>query len=151
MKATNSNLQLIAVVLSIALSFQSCKVYRSETVTIDEALRFQKNIKVVSATNEIYKFKSFQKEEGKIYGIVKKSSKTAKKLANQTAEYNNPSLVKIHLLEANTKEIYLQNKSMTTVGNVFIVIGSLLAVLLSVFAIGGGVGIGSGTLGSLYY
>jgi len=40
MKTTNSNMQLIAVLLSILLLVQSCKVYRSETVTIDDALRF---------------------------------------------------------------------------------------------------------------
>lgn len=143
MKTTNSNLQLVAVLLSIVLLLQSCKVYRSETATIDDALRFSKNIKVVSATNEIYKFKSLQEEDGKIYGIVNKNSKTAKKLANQIVTNNNPrSLVKIFLLKENIKEIYLQNKSMTTIGNVFIIIGSLFALLLLVFAIGGGAGIG---------
>jgi hypothetical protein len=143
MKTTNSNLQLIAVLLSIVLLFQSCKVYHSETVTIEEAVRFPKNIKVVSATNEIYKFKSLQKEEGEIYGIVNKNSKTAKKLANQIVTNNNPrSLVKVFLLKENIKEIYLQNRSMTTIGNVFIVIGSLIGLTLLVFAIGGGAGIG---------
>ncbi len=61
MKTTNSNLQLLAVLLSIVLVFQSCKVYNSETATIEDASRFTDNIKVVSATNEIYKFESLQK------------------------------------------------------------------------------------------
>jgi len=140
MKTINSNIQLIAIMLSIVLLFQSCKVYRSEKVTIDDALQFTKNIKVVSSTNEIYKFKSLQKKEGEIYGIVKKTSKTAKKLANQTVENNNPKLVKIHLLKDNIKDIYLQNKSMSIVGNVFIGIGSLLAAVLLIFAIEGAPG-----------
>lgn len=138
MKTTNSNLKLIAVLLSIILLFQSCKVYHNKTVTIDDALHFPKNIKVVSATKDIYKFKSLQKEEGEIYGIVKKNTKTAKKLTTQIVENNNPRLVKIQLLEENIKEIYLQNTSMTTVGNVIIVIGSLFALLILAFAIDGG-------------
>jgi len=140
MKKIRKQIKPIALIFGALILFQSCKVYQSETVTIDDALRFTKNIKVVSATNEIYKFKSLQKEEGQIYGTVNKTSKTAKKLANQIVENNNPSFVKIHLSEENIKDIYLQNKSMSTVGNVFIVIGSLLAVLGSFFALSGGVG-----------
>lgn len=139
MKTTNSNLQLLAVLLSIVLVFQSCKVYHSETATIEDASRFTDNIKVVSATNEIYKFESLQKEEGEIYAIVDENSKTAKKLSNQIVEMKHPKgLVKIHLLEENIKEIYLQNRTMSVVGNVTIVIGSLLGLILLIYAIGGG-------------
>ena len=140
MKTIKKRIKLIALIFGALILFQSCKVYRYETATIDDALRFSKNIKVVSNTNEIYKFKSLQKGETGIYGITNKTSKTAKKLASQIVENNNPSLVKIHLSEENIKDIYLQNKSMSTVGNFFIVIGSLLAVLGSFFALSGGVG-----------
>ncbi|MCJ7757846.1 MAG: hypothetical protein MUP24_06825 [Gillisia sp.] len=136
MKTTNSNLQLLAVLLSIVLVFQSCKVYHSETATIEDASRFTDNIKVVSATNEIYKFESLQKEEGEIYGIVDENSKTAKKLSNQIVEIIYPEgWVKIHLLEENIKEIYLQNRTMSTVGNVSIVIGALLGLILSFISV----------------
>ncbi len=44
-------------------------------------------------------------------------------------------MVKIHLLEENIKEIYLQNRTMSAVGNVSIVIVSALGFMLLYYAI----------------
>ncbi|SNR82365.1 hypothetical protein [Lutibacter flavus] len=111
MQKNKSNLKLIALVLSMVLLLQSCKAYQNKTVTTEDALLTSKGIKVKTFNNETYQFESLRKEDGKLYGIAKRKSETAKKLIDRII-VDNPSskFVKILLPDDFVKEIHLQRK-----------------------------------------
>lgn len=118
MKKAKSNLKLITLILSVLL-FQSCKVYKSKPITSDEAVEFQRNVKIKTTTNETYKFESLQKEDGKLYGIAKSNSRTAKKLKDKIVKTNsNSKFVKILLPDNFVDKIYYQDKTMSTISSV---------------------------------
>jgi len=118
MKKTKSNLKLITLIL-IMLLFQSCKVYKSKSITSDEAVEFQRNVKIKTTTNETYKFESLQKDDGKLYGIAKRNSRTAKKLKDKIVKTNsNSKFVKILLPDNFVDKIYYQDKTMSTVSSI---------------------------------
>ena len=116
MKKTRLNLKLITLLLSSALLFQSCKVYEGKTVTVDEALQFPGRVKIKTINNDTYKFENLKKEEGQLYGIAKKKSKTSKDLLDKIINENsNNKYVKILLTEELVQEIHLQNKTISTI------------------------------------
>jgi hypothetical protein len=139
MKKTKSNLKLITLLLSVLL-FQSCKIYQAKPITSDEAVEFQRNVKIKTTTNETYKFESLQKEDGKLYGIAKSNSRTAKKLKDKIIKSNsNNKFVKILLPDDFIDKIYYQDKTMSTVSSVLntvMLAGSIATLALWVLLIG---------------
>jgi hypothetical protein len=111
MKKTKPNLKLIILLLSVLL-FQSCKVHQTKSITSDEAIEFQRNVKVKTTTNETYTFESLQKEDGKLYGIAKSNSRAAKKLKDKVIKSDsNNKFVKVILPDDFIAEIYPQDKT----------------------------------------
>jgi|OpeIllAssembly_1097287.scaffolds.fasta_scaffold377651_1 hypothetical protein len=133
MKKTKSSLKLITLLLSILL-FQSCKIYQSKPITSDEAVEFQRNVKIKTTTNETYKFESLQKEDGKLYGIAKSNSRTAKKLKDRIIKSDsNGKFVKILLPDNFIDKIYYQDKTMSTVSTILdivLVAGSIATLAI---------------------
>ena len=80
---TNHYLKWIAITLSTLMLLQSCKVYHSNTVTVDEAVLSTKRIMVKDFNDRIFKFNMLFREEDQLYGIAKRKSGTAKLLAEQ--------------------------------------------------------------------
>jgi len=126
-----SNLKMITLLLSCAFLFQSCKVYQSKNVSIDDAVIVPQKVKVKSNTNETYTFERLLKENDQVYGIVKRNSKTGKKLRNLSIDTNAKSkYIKVPLTNDMVQEIHIQNKSLSTAGNIGMgLIGSILAGL----------------------
>jgi len=114
-----NKLKWIALTLSALFLLQSCKVYHSKTVTVNEAILSTKRVKVNNFNNESYKFESLYKENEQLYGYTKIKSSTAKKLTEQIVEMNE-KFVKILLSEKKIKEYHLQNKNLSTVLSVAI-------------------------------
>lgn len=109
------------------LIFQSCKVHQTKAIKSDEAIEFQRNIKIKTTTNETYKFESLQKEDGKLYGIAKSNSRPAKKLKDKIIKSaSNNKFVKIILPDNFISEIYPQDK--TTFTKVSSVVDTMLLV-----------------------
>jgi hypothetical protein len=126
MKKTKPNLKLIILLLSVLL-FQSCKVHQTKSITSDEAIEFQRNVKVKTTTNETYTFESLQKEDGKLYGIAKSNSRAAKKLKDKVIKSDsNNKFVKVILPDDFIAEIYPQDK--TTFNKVSSVLDTVLLV-----------------------
>ena len=65
MKATN--LKWIAIALSALLVFQSCKVYHTKSVIVDEIVLSQKRVKIITADNIILKLEKLEREDGQRY------------------------------------------------------------------------------------
>jgi hypothetical protein len=126
MKKTKPNLKLI-ILLLLVLLFQSCKVHQTKSITSDEAIEFQRNVKIKTTTNETYTFESLQKEDGKLYGIAKSNSRTAKKLKDKVIKSDSKNkFVKVILPDDFIAEIYSQDK--TTFNKVSSVLDTVLLV-----------------------
>jgi hypothetical protein len=134
MKPLRKYLKPIALFLAVTFLVQSCSVYHKRTTTVDKAviaskktrLKSHKNVKVKSFANEIYKFNLLIKEEGKVYGIAHKKSKTAKALSNQIVQYQSDN-VKILLTKDQVNEIYIEDKMRS----------GILSILTIVMLVGG--------------
>ncbi|WP_372794674.1 hypothetical protein [Lutibacter sp.] len=149
MKAIRKHLKIVTLFFSFTFLLQSCKVYHTKTVTVDEAILSSKRVKVNTYRNDTYKFEELRKDDGKLYGITKKKSGTAKDLSFQGYEEDdNSKYVKILLPDTIVKEVYLQNKTMSTV--VSIAVPLLIIIGLAAIIQPGNVISGSFD-GPLYY
>ena len=99
MKTLRLYLKKISIFLMFLITLQSCVVYHSKIATVDEAVRSDDKIKIITDSNDIYKLHKLKKEDGQIYGVVKKGSETAKKLSDQGL---------INIVIASMKQFYLQ-------------------------------------------
>ena len=121
MKSTN--LKFIAIALSALMLMQSCVVYHKAPVTVDEALSFDNKVRAKTFVDVTYDFKNLIREEGQLYGITKRGSKTAKLLSQQIVDnYFDSKYVKIVVLENTIKSYHLKNKNASTLANVFLTI-----------------------------
>ncbi|TDJ04808.1 MAG: hypothetical protein E2O67_06175 [Deltaproteobacteria bacterium] len=62
----------MCLILSSIFLLQSCKIYRKKTATNDEAVEFDRGVKVITQDDKTYKFKRFIKEDGQLFGLTKK-------------------------------------------------------------------------------
>lgn len=93
----------------------------------NEAIEFQRNVKIKTTTNETYKFESLQKEDVKLYGIAESNSRTAIKLKDKIIKSDsNNKFVKILLPDDFIAEISHQDK--TTFSKVTSVLGTMFLV-----------------------
>ena len=132
MKAIRVYLKLISLFFMCLITLQSCSVYHSKTASVDEAIRSDNKVKVLTSSDEIYKLQKLQKKNDQIYGVIKKGSSTAARLYDQGIITDNKSKYVTLLLPKDTiKEVYLKNKSLSTVLTIAIpVVG--LAVFLGI-------------------
>lgn len=129
MKTIRKYLKWISFLLSIIVLFQSCKVYQNKSATVDEAVKSLKRVKIISFGDNIYKFENLQIREGQLYGLAKKNSKTAETLSGQVVEENgNTKYAKIHILDNTIKEIHIQNKTMSIIVPIGVVIITFTAL-----------------------
>ncbi len=132
MKTIRLYLEKISIFLLFLITLQSCSVYHSKTTTIDEAVLSNDKVKVITNSNNIYKLHKLKKEDGQVYGVLKKGSETAERLADQgLIKYTDGKYETILMKDSTIKEIYLKNKTLSTVLTIAIpVVG--VAVLLVV-------------------
>jgi len=116
MKTMRLYLKKISIFLMFLITFQSCSVYHSKTATIDEAVQSNNKVKVITVSNDILKLHKLKLEDGQIYGVLKKGSETAERLADQgSVKYSDSKYERIKLNENKIKEIHLKNKTLSTV------------------------------------
>ena len=75
MKTIKIHLKVIAFFVTALILLQSCTVYKSAGVTIEEASKTQNKVKVYTTDNQTLKFKRIDFIDGKYYGVSKKTSK----------------------------------------------------------------------------
>jgi len=72
MKTINIHLKTVAFFISSMIFLLSCTVYKSTTVTLNEAYKSQTKVKVLTSDNETLIFKRIDFIDGKYYGVSKK-------------------------------------------------------------------------------
>ena len=139
MKLIRKHLKPIALFLAVVFLVSSCRVYQTKTVSVDDALstskkislKTNKNVKVKSTTNDIYKFKYLLKGKGQIYGVANKNSKTSKSLSNQIVQSNiEKNKVKILLTKDQVNEIRLVKEVLSGVLLVLSIVGGGLGIMV---------------------
>ena len=104
MKTIKIHLKIVAFLISSMVLLQGCTVYKSTTVTLDEASKSQTKAKVVTTDNETLWFKRIDLIDGKYIGVRNKVSK----LEDMVLDKNNINSIKV------------QNKTVSTILNVVI-------------------------------
>lgn len=61
--------RLVTFFLVVLIFLQSCRVYHRESVTLNQAVKEEKRVKIKTTNNKTLKFKKIVYEEGKYYGI----------------------------------------------------------------------------------
>lgn len=111
----NRHVKQFAVLLTILVLFQNCSIYRAKEATIDEATTFPGKVKIKTTSNDSYKFERLIKEDGKIYGLAKRNSKSANKLMDKVlSESLENKFVIINLSDNFIETIHLKNKTLST-------------------------------------
>jgi hypothetical protein len=73
-------------------------------------------IKIGSTNDDSYIFMKLERENGNIYGITRKDSRSAKLLSSQiTEDTKNNNQVKVLLTDEQLKNIRIKNKTMSTI------------------------------------
>ena len=132
MKKVRLHLKFIALVLVFIMTLPSCNIYYSKTATMDEAIQSDNRVKIITSTNDIYKFKKLQKEDDQIYGVIKKGSNKAEDLMDQgLLEDYNDKYEKLLLSKVTIQKIHIKNKKASTAVNVVVpvvIVGALVVI-----------------------
>lgn len=124
--------RVISCLLTIIILSQSCTVYRSAGISVDEAVASKNKVKVKTKYDQYYNFKRLEKDEAGIYGIAYKRSRPARELSNEIVRGNLPdNRVKIKLQEDSIKEINPRNKTLSVVVPAGIVAAGVLLFALT--------------------
>ena len=106
-----------SLLFSLLFLLQSCSVYHSGTVSIEEAVATENKVKIVAEDGTKYKFRKLETAEGKLLGITRLNSSTAEKVAGMPAEIEGKKL-KVDLSEMSIEKIKIRNNMLSTIINV---------------------------------
>ncbi len=107
----------LCVVLALVLMLQSCAVYKTNPVSIEQAEKAHKRVLMVRSNGQKIKLKKVITEEGKYYGITTVHGQRTK----------------ILLDEKDIKTLRPIDRSATTIGNVSIVVLGVALIALAVY------------------
>ncbi|WP_370476987.1 hypothetical protein [Tamlana flava] len=60
----------MAQIMMLLILFQSCTIYRSTPITLDQAVKNEYKVKVITKTSGALKFKRIGVENGDYYGLI---------------------------------------------------------------------------------
>jgi len=134
MKTIRIYLKKISVFLILLMTLQSCVVYHSKIATVDEAIQSDNKVKIITDSNDIYKLHKLKIEDGQVYGVLKKGSETAERLADQgLIKYSDSKYETILIKDSTIKEIYLKNKTLSTVLSIAIPVVGIVVLLVVLY------------------
>ena len=69
MKTVKKQFRLISLLLTLLILFQSCRVYHRDSVSLNQAVKEEKRVKIKTVDNKTLKFKKIIYDDGEYYGI----------------------------------------------------------------------------------
>jgi hypothetical protein len=108
MKTIKKEFKSIALIVGVLIFFQGCTVYKSASVTLDEAYKSQTKVKVKTKDNRTYKFKKLEFKDGQYVGINELYKDDAFNIYNK-------QIIETQLDVSNVEMIKIKNKTMSTV------------------------------------
>ncbi len=117
----------ISFLLVLLILFQSCSIYHAPT-SAEKAVAADKKVKIVTTDNKKYKFNRLEQKDDGLFGIVKRNSSTAKKLA-QMPGITEGNFRVIDLAQMNIEKIQVRDKTGSVLITVAITVVAVLAAL----------------------
>ena len=114
MKNLNKQFRLIVLLFTLLILTQSCRVYQHKSVTLDEAVKEQKRVKMKMKDKKVYKFKRIEYEKDVFFGIKKVRGK----------------LVKIPINANEIEKLRLHNKTLSVVYGIGITVVAVFVVAI---------------------
>ena len=134
-------LKIISIFLTVLFLLQSCKVYDSKTITIEQAIQRESKVKLKLNDNEPYYFNKLVMENNKLFGFSSFTNSTTEYLDILGFEIiKDGKYSKILLQENLIKEIHQHNKTTSIIVTILtgiIVIGSLIYIGFRNMSVGG--------------
>ena len=118
MQTTTRHLKLVALFFSVLIMLQGCTVYKSVNVSLEQAVQNESKVKVITKSNEKFKFNRIRIEESNYYG------------------YNNSE--RIPLDQNNIDTVKEKNKTLSTVLSIVIPVFTIVGLLGILVAASGG-------------
>ncbi len=123
MKANYHSLRFFSKLFILIFLLQSCSIYRSKPASVDRAVEFNRKVKLTTENNQVFKFKSLEREGTDLFGIARANSKAAKQMAENIVEKNyRGKFVKIGIAEDSVEEIRLKNYIVSAIVPIAVVI-----------------------------
>ena len=69
MKPLKKQLRPVAWLLAIMMIFQSCTVYKSTPITLEQAVQKESKVRIITNSNKTFVYKKIIVDEGKYYGV----------------------------------------------------------------------------------
>ncbi|MBT8296512.1 MAG: hypothetical protein KJO51_08855 [Gramella sp.] len=135
MKSSKIRFRFIAFILSSLLFLQSCSIYHSENLSLENAARNGQKTRVVIENGDKLKFNKIQETNDGFFGLTKESSGTSKKLqklgilGRESGRYYSFGLETLQI-----DKIQAKNYSASTWATIGISVVGLVAVILVVAA-----------------
>ncbi|CAM4060820.1 hypothetical protein [Gillisia limnaea] len=138
MKANYHSLRFVSKLFILIFLLQSCSIYRSKPASVDRAVEFNRKVKLTTENNQVFKFKSLEREGTDLFGIARANSKVAKQMAENIVEKNyRGKFVKIGIAEDSVEEIKLKNyivSAIVPIAVVIVVFAGFIALIASTVA-----------------
>jgi hypothetical protein len=99
MKTIKQQIETLALILSMLILLQGCTVYKSASVTLDDAVNQELKTKIVTKSGEKLKFSRIGLEDGEYYGMHK----------------DNHMMFKIPIDKKYVKSIKIKDKTLSTI------------------------------------
>ncbi|HSD13047.1 MAG TPA: hypothetical protein VLB74_00210 [Flavobacterium sp.] len=119
MKTFYKNMQIICFLLSVAFLLQSCHVYLSTPINLDEAVVTEGRIKITTADNKTHKYLWVEKSDSMYYGYTKKNGKVEK----------------VPIEKDKIKNVHQVDKTTSTIATIGTVTAATFLALAAVFAV----------------
>ncbi|PHR69652.1 MAG: hypothetical protein COA67_09585 [Lutibacter sp.] len=116
MRKIKNQFKIIILLFTSIILMQSCRVYKKESVTLENAVKEQKRVKIITNDNKKYKFKRVTYEDGLFYGINKKKGKEIK------TQLNIDDLKKVRLHNKTMSIIYSTLLSLISASGIALII-----------------------------
>jgi len=114
MKSIKKQIRQIAYVLSLLILFQGCTVYKSASITLDQASKVEQKVKVITKGNEKLKFNRIGIEDGSYYGVKKQKGE----------------IIRTLLDPKRVNEVNVKDRTMSTILTICLPIAIIVGVAL---------------------
>lgn len=126
MQTITVNTGRVGVLMALLILFQSCRVYRQKTVSLEDAVESGKRVRIKTYDGRTLKFKEIIFKDGEFFGVKNKYS------GIEITPLNPSELVKIQP----------KNEILSLIVSGAVVYASLFAALFVGYAITGGISFG---------
>jgi len=116
MRSLFSKVKFATIIIALLILFQSCVVYRSTPISIDEAVRSETKILVINTENKRLPFKRIEKTDTTYYGIKKHFSKE----------------IRVSLNQNEIKKIRPMNPGLSTLGTFGLFLIGIAAIIIPI-------------------